>query len=76
VGFVLTDLWTMGDAEPGLSGFLNPVARFRAAGGNSRLNLDQIRNRRSLSAFPTTETELKLIAAPASIGLSKSPVNG
>ena len=31
---------------------------------------------RSLSAFPITETELKLIAALASIGLSERPRNG
>lgn len=32
--------------------------------------------RRSLSALPITETELKLIAAAASIGLSNKPKNG
>jgi len=32
--------------------------------------------RRNLSAFPITETELKLIAAAAIIGLSKSPNTG
>jgi hypothetical protein len=31
---------------------------------------------RSRSAFPITETELKLIAAPAIIGLSRTPKNG
>lgn len=31
---------------------------------------------RSLSALPMTETELKLIAAAASIGLSSSPKTG
>ena len=31
---------------------------------------------RSLSAFPTTETELKLIAAAAKIGLNKIPKYG
>jgi hypothetical protein len=30
----------------------------------------------SLSAFPTTETELKLIAAAAIIGLSRTPKKG
>jgi AraC-like DNA-binding protein len=34
------------------------------------------RNRRRRSAFPITETELKLIAAPAIIGLSKIPKKG
>ena len=32
--------------------------------------------RRNLSAFPITETELKLIAAAASIGLNSRPKNG
>ena len=31
---------------------------------------------RSRNAFPMTETELRLIAAPASIGLSSRPKNG
>ena len=31
---------------------------------------------RSRSAFAMTETELKLIAAPAIIGLSRTPKNG
>jgi hypothetical protein len=30
----------------------------------------------SRNAFPTTDTELKLIASPASIGLIKIPKNG
>ena len=32
--------------------------------------------RRNLNAFPITETELKLIAAAASIGLKRIPKNG
>jgi hypothetical protein len=32
--------------------------------------------RRSLRAFPTTDTELKLIAAAAMTGLRRSPKNG
>jgi hypothetical protein len=36
----------------------------------------QSRTRRSLSAFPMTDTELKLMAAAASIGLSKTPKTG
>jgi len=34
------------------------------------------RTPRSRNAFPTTETELKLIAAAAIMGLSRSPKNG
>ena len=30
----------------------------------------------NLSAFPTTETELKLMAAAANMGLNKIPKNG
>ena len=37
---------------------------------------NQIAARRSRSAFAMTETELKLIAAAAIIGLSKMPKNG
>ena len=32
--------------------------------------------RRSLNALPTTDTELKLMAAAAMIGLSRMPKNG
>lgn len=31
---------------------------------------------RNLNAFPTTDTELKLIAAAATAGLSRMPKNG
>lgn len=37
---------------------------------------DQIFARRSLSAFPITETELKLMAAAAIIGLKSMPNTG
>ncbi len=38
--------------------------------------MDQIFAPRSRSAFPMTETELKLIAAAAMIGLSRRPTKG
>jgi len=46
----------------------------RLPGQAKRLPYNSIRRRRS--AFAITETELKLIAAPAIIGLRRSPKNG
>jgi hypothetical protein len=50
------------------------VAGFRWRPG--RLGCLQIRARRRRSAFPTTETELRLIAAAAIIGFSRIPNQG
>jgi hypothetical protein len=51
------------------------IARYEASWLFQRAQI-QSRNARSRNAFAITETELKLIAAPAMIGLSKSPKNG
>jgi AraC-like DNA-binding protein len=46
------------------------------ASQKAALKIGYKRNRRRRNAFPITETELKLIAAPAIIGLSKIPKKG
>ena len=52
--------------------------RFRPAGSVTRLTFgqDQRDPRRSRRAFPMTETELKLMAAAAIMGLRRRPENG
>ena len=43
---------------------------------NARMTITYRLTRRSRSALPITETELKLMAAAAIIGLSRTPKNG
>jgi hypothetical protein len=53
------------------------VARHRAVGSRAHgFQTPHAATLRSLSAFPTTETELKLMAAAAIIGLSSRPKKG
>ena len=55
-------------ALPGAGARLRPVRHL--------LNASAAQAWRSRSALPITETELKAIAAPASMGLSNRPKNG
>ena len=58
------------------------VLRHRRKSAASRLGVVDIKvqshnlMRRNRNAFPITDTELKLIAAAASIGLNSNPKNG
>ena len=63
-----------GQAAPALQLSRRDLARARNASTATGRGYNLIR--RSRSAFAITETELKLIAAPAIIGLRRTPKNG